>query len=166
MTDLIQDNKRYVKAVIKKMTGSDNEDLEQEVYIKTWQNMERYNEKGKFKQWICAIAANVCRDYFRSKSFKETKIEISSDYALQNASVKPMSEEKVDKKRRQKLVLKAVDSLPKIYREVIIMAEFEEMSVTDIAKKLDIPEGTVKSRRHKAKELLKSILTPLFGETL
>jgi len=166
MTDFIQDNKKYVKAVIKKMIGSDNEDLEQEVYIKTWQNMDKYHDQGKFKQWICAITANICRDYFRSKNYRATQMEVSSEICLQNASVKPLNEEKIDSKRRGKIVLKAVDALPKIYRDVIVLSEFEEFSTEEIAKKLKIPEGTVKSRRHKAKEILKTTLTTLLGENI
>ena len=164
MKDLIEQNKKYVKAVIRKLTGSDNEDLEQEVYIKTWQNMDKYQDRGKFKQWICALTANLCRDYFRSKSYKTQKSEISSELALQNASVKSQNEERIDQKRRQKLVLKAVDNLPKIYREVVVLAEFEDLKLDEIALKLKIPQGTVKSRLHKAKELLKETLTPLLGE--
>ena len=164
MTDLIAENKKYVKAVIRKLTGSENEDLEQEVYIKTWQNMDKYKDQGKFKQWICAITANLCRDYFKSKSYKAQKSEISSNLALQNAAVKSSAEERIDKKKRQKIVLKAVDDLPKIYREVIVLAEFEDMKLDEIASKLKIPQGTVKSRLHKAKELLKITLTPILGE--
>ena len=84
--------------------------------------------------------------------------------ALQNASVKANAEERIDRKKRQKLVLKAVDDLPKIYRDVIVLAEFEDFKLDEIALKLKIPQGTVKSRLHKAKELLKQTLTPLLGE--
>lgn len=164
MTDLIKDNQKHVRAVIYKLTGSQNEDLEQEVYIKAWQNMDTYKDEGKFKQWISTITANVCRDWFRSKSYKREKAEVSSEICLQNASVKPMAEERIERKRRAKTVLKAVDSLPKIFREVIILSEFEDYSTEEIAHKLKIPEGTVKSRRHKAKELLKTTLTTLLGE--
>ena len=166
MINFIEENKKYVKAVIKKMTGTENEDLEQEVYIKTWQNMDKYKDEGKFKQWICAITANICRDYFRSKSYKSQKTELSSEICLQNAAVKSAVEERIDRKRRSKLVLKAVDSLPKIYREVIVLSEFEDLSTEQIAAKLKIPEGTVKSRRHKAKEILKTTLTTLLGENI
>jgi len=166
MTDFIQENKKYVKAVIKKLTGSENEDLEQEVYIKTWQNMEKYQDRGKFKQWICTITANLCRDWFRSKSYKACQTEISSELCLQNAAVKSAPEDKIERKRRSKIVLKAVDGLPKIYRDIIVLSEFEEYSTEEIALKLKIPEGTVKSRRHKAKELLKTTLTTLLGENL
>ena len=77
MTDFIKENQKHVKAVIKKLTGSENEDLEQEVYIKAWQNMGNYKDEGKFKQWICTITANICRDWFRSKSYKTATVEVS-----------------------------------------------------------------------------------------
>ena len=128
--------------------------------------MEKYEDKGKFKQWICAITANLCRDYFRSTTYRASRSEIASEICLQNASVKPQAEDRIDRKRRAKTVLKAVDGLPKIYRDVIVLSEFENFSTEEIALKLKIPEGTVKSRRHKAKELLKLTLTTLLGENL
>ncbi len=164
MEQLIKDNQKYVRAVIKSLTGSENEDLEQEVYIKTWQNLEKYEDKGKFKQWICTIAANLCRDWFRSKSYKAKKSEIASEPILEKASVKPKMEERLDQKSRQKIILNAVNHLPKIYRDVVVLAHFEDMSINEISFKLKIPEGTVKSRLFKAKEILKTNLTFLLGE--
>ena len=49
MKHIIEQNKKYIKAVIRKLTGSNNEDIEQEVYIKTWQNLPKYKEQGKFQ---------------------------------------------------------------------------------------------------------------------
>lgn len=164
MEQLIKENKKYVKAVIRRLTGAENEDLEQEVYIKTWQNMEKYQDQGKFKQWICTVAANICRDWFRSKSYKTTKAEVSSEPLFEKASVKPKVEESIDFKKRQKIVLKAVNDLPKIYRDVVILAHFEDKTLKEIALKLKIPQGTVKSRLFKAKEILRTNLTFLLGE--
>ena len=70
MKDIIEQNRGLIKAIIKKLTGSYNEDIEQEVYIKTWRNMDHYKEQGKFSQWIGALTANVCRDYFKSRQYK------------------------------------------------------------------------------------------------
>ena len=164
MEQLIKENQKYVKAVIKSLTGSENEDLEQEVYIKTWQNLEKYEDQGKFKQWICTITANICRDWFRSKAYKAKKSEIASEPILEKASVKPKMEEGLDRKNRQKIVLKAVYDLPKIYRDVVILAHFEDKTLNEISLKLKIPQGTVKSRLFKAKEILKTNLTFLTGE--
>ena len=64
------------------MTGCENEDIEQEVYIKTWKNMDKYKEQGKFKSWINTITANLCRDYLRSNYFKNTKNTVTQDNTL------------------------------------------------------------------------------------
>ena len=62
------------------MTGGYNEDIEQEVYIRTFKNLNKYEERNKFSSWISVITANICRDYLKSaffsfiKSLKITKI--------------------------------------------------------------------------------------------
>lgn len=164
MKDIIADNKKYIKSVIRKFTGTDNEDIEQEVYIKTWQNLPKYREGGKFKQWICTLTANVCRDYFRSKSFKKARQEVGEENLedIYQEGVTP--EDRIDSKKRQKIILRAVDNLPKIYREVVVLFEFEEYSTEEVAQKLKIPTGTVKSRLSNARRILSKELSFLKGE--
>ena len=60
--DLIKTNKQNIKNIVRLITKQDNEDLEQEVYIKAWKNKERYEERGSFKSWINTIAKNVSKD--------------------------------------------------------------------------------------------------------
>lgn len=165
MREIIKENRKYIKSVIRKLTGTDNEDIEQEVYIKTWQNLPKYKEGGKFKQWICMITANVCRDYFRSKSFKKARQEVGEENleGMYQEGVAP--EDRIDSKKRQQIILGAVDNLPKIYREVIIMFEFEEYGIDLISRKLKIPEGTVKSRLYNARKILSKELSFLKGES-
>ena len=61
------------------MTGSSNEDIEQEVYIRTWKNIDKYKEEGKFKSWINTITANLCRDYLRSSYFKHSQDTVTEE---------------------------------------------------------------------------------------
>lgn len=83
MKDIIEQNRGLIKAIIKKLTGSYNEDIEQEVYIKTWRNMDHYKEQGKFSQWIGALTANVCRDYFKSRQYKIEAGQVGGDEILE-----------------------------------------------------------------------------------
>ena len=165
MLTLIEQNRSRIRAIIKKMTGSFNEDIEQEVYLKTWEKREAYQEEGNFKAWISTLTANLCRDYFRTKQYKTASLEVSSDgntYELQDES--HTQEEVIDAKKRQKLILKAVDSLPSKMRDVIIYYEFEEMSYEEIAARLKISVGTVKSRLFNARSILTEKLSYLKGE--
>ena len=164
MKEIIAENKIRIKAIIKKLTGSYNEDIEQEVYIKTWKNMNRYQEEGKFKQWISALTANVCRDYFRSRQYKIEASRVGGDEVLENIRVGGRQEEIIDAKTRQKIILKAVDELPRKMRQVVVWFEFEEMSYEQIAKKTGLPVGTVKSRLFNARKILSEKLKFLKGE--
>ena len=66
--DLIKSNKQNVKNIIRLITKQDNEDLEQEVYVRVWKNAEKYQERGNFKSWISTIAKNVSKDFLKSSS--------------------------------------------------------------------------------------------------
>ena len=164
MKQIILENRGRIRAIIKKLTGSYNEDIEQEVYIKTWRNLPNYHEEGKFRQWISQLAANVCRDYFRSRQYKQGAAEEGSEDTLENTATEENPEKILDAKTRQKIILKAVDNLPDKYRKVVVWFEFEDLSYEQIAKKTSLPVGTVKSRLFAARKILAEQLKFLKGE--
>ncbi len=163
MEKIIQQNRSRIRAIIKRMTGSFNEDLEQEIYLKTWENLPSYKEKGKFAAWMSALAVNLCRDYFRSKEYqtalRQNPLENEEILAPQLSQ-----EEELTSLQRQKIILKAVNRLPKKMRIVIVLYDFEEMSYAQIAQKEKISEGTVKSRLFTARKILAQQLSFLKGE--
>mgnify|MGYP004468869957 CR=1 FL=1 len=63
---VIQTNKQNIKNIIRLITKEDNEDLEQEVYVKIWKNSEKYKEQGSVKSWISTITRNTSLDYLKS----------------------------------------------------------------------------------------------------
>lgn len=164
MKDIIQKNKGFIRAVICRVTGSYNEDIEQEVYIKTWRNMHHYQEQGKFRQWLSTLTANVCRDYFRSKTCRGRSSELYEEEVLENIASDFSQEEAMDAKTRQKLILKAVDELPYKMRKTIVLHEFEDLPLEKIAAKEGVPVGTVKSRLFNARKILSQKLAYLKGE--
>lgn len=143
------------------MTGNYNEDIEQDVYIKTWQNLKNYEEQNKFKSWLNTITYNVCRDYLKSSVFRNmTKQEEINENIISDNK----NDENLDSKQRQKRILKEINRLPKKLKEVVIYYELEEKSYEDISMILNIPTGTVKSRLHNARELLQIALKDLLQE--
>lgn len=144
------------------MTGSKNEDLEQEVYIKTWKNLGKYSEQGKFKSWINTITANICRDYLKSSYYKNMNNALTDEEELNNIKdSKGNIESEFIKRQRQKKIEDAIDELKPKLREVIIMYEIEEMNYEEIAKKLNCPVGTVRSRLFNARKELSISLKEL-----
>ncbi len=164
MQEIISNYKGKIRAIIKKLTGSYNEDIEQMVYIKTWQSFSSYREQGKLSQWIGTLTANVCRDYFKSKQTRKEQLQENDEEILENIADNVDPEILLDSKTRQKIILRAVNSLPPKMKKVIILCEFEDNSIKQAAQKLGISEGTVKSRLFNARKILAEVLKPLQGE--
>ena len=110
------------------------------------------------------ITANICKDYFRSKNYKSAVLESNDDTAIENIVSADNPEKVTDEKERQKVILKAVDSLSKEHRKVVVLFEFEGYSLEEISLRLKIPVGTVKSRLFNARKILKDKLKFLQGE--
>lgn len=164
MKDIINKNSYKIKQIIKNFTGEYNEDLEQEVYIKTYKNLAKYTEQNKFSKWVCTIAANLCRDYLKSSKFKASQNSTSDENILNNIPQKSHPEIEYNQKERQQIILREINALPKKMKEVIILYEFEDYSYEKIAQKLKVPQGTVKSRINNARKILKEKLNFLMKE--
>ena len=155
MKNIINNYKRSIQSIITNLTGTPNEDLEQEVYLKTWKNLNKYEEKGKFRQWITTITSNICRDYLKSSKFKNEKNVIQDEDVLNSVvSSKENVENEFEKKQQRTRISEAVYSLKPKLREVIVLYEMEGLSYEEISKRIKCPEGTVKSRIFKARQEL------------
>lgn len=164
MNEQIRKYQNLVRAIVKKLTGSENEDLEQEIYIKAWEKREKYQEEGKAEAWLGALAANTVKDYFKSRFFNESKKTKIDSEKIAQMKVTSTVEQKIDAKKRQKIILKAVNDLPSKLKKVIILYEFEEKSYLEIAEKLNLPVGTIKSRLSSARKILAEKLKFLKGD--
>lgn len=164
MKEIINKNRQKIRQIIKKFTGYQNEDLEQEVYIKTFLHLNKYIEKNKFSQWIGTITANICRDYLKSSYFKNQNNSTNDEYTLDSIKSNQNPEKELTSKERQKIILKEINALPKKMKKVIILYEFEDYSYEKISEKLKIPQGTVKSRINNARKILKEKLSFLLTE--
>lgn len=159
---VIQTNKQNIKNIIRLITKEDNEDLEQEVYVKIWKNSNKYNEKGSMKSWISTIARNTSLDYLKSSYHKVTQTATSDDLVINNIKDKKTSpEDNILKQERQKKILDAINKLKPKFKEVIIMCEINSYTYEQCAEKLKCPIGTVKSRIYNAKKELAEKLEDL-----
>ncbi len=159
-SELIKQNKQNVRNIIKKITNEQNEDIEQEVYIKVWQNQSKYEEKGKLKGWIGTIAKNLAKDYLKSSYVKNTTI--AEEEKLNEIKDKKQTPElTLIQNERQKLIINAINALKPKFKEVVMLYEIEQLSYEQIARKIKTPVGTVKSRLYNAKKELAQSLKDL-----
>lgn len=159
---VVKDNKKNIQNIIRLVTKEDNEDLEQEVYIRVLKNADKYEEKGTFKSWVTTIAKNISKDYLKSASYKARENSVSEeDDLIQIADKKVTPELRLIKNERQQKIIDAVNSLKPKFKEVVLMCEIYGYSYEDCAKKLNCPLGTVKSRLYNAKKELSLLLADL-----
>lgn len=159
---IIDNNKDYVKNIIKLITKENNEDIEQEVYIKVWKHSDKYKECGNFKSWVCTIAKNLSKDYLKSAKYR-TDINSTSDETIvcKISDTKETPEQKTINLFRKKRIINAINNLKPKFKEIIIMYEINGLSYDEISKRLNIPAGTVKSRLYNAKKTLAEELEDL-----
>lgn len=160
--EIIKTNRENVKNIIKMITNSENEDLEQEVYLKVWKNSDKYTEKGSFKGWVNTIAKNVSKDYLKLAYNRKEQLTTEEDKTFENIKDKKSSPElKLIQGDRQKRILKAVEELKPKFRDVVIYVEIYGYTYEECAKKFKCPVGTIKSRLYNAKKELANKLSDL-----
>lgn len=163
LNEIIKNNKQNVKNIIRLITKEDeNEDLEQEVYVKVWKNADKYKEQGTFSSWINTIAKNVSKDYLKSSYRKKQNTTTSDEKILvlvQDKKTTP--ENKLIKTERQQQIINAINELKPKFKEVILLCEIEGLTYEDCSKKLNCPIGTIKSRLYNAKKELAEKLRDL-----
>lgn len=135
------------------------EEQVQEILMKAYKGLKAYNPEKRFFTWLYTVALNHLRSEKRKE--KTRKAQIPAVYALREeltASSGADPEKAALRREALKSVRQAVDRLPRRYREVYILRGVEELSVADTAGILNLPEGTVKTNYHRARQKLKDDL--------
>jgi len=160
--ELIKNNQQNIQKIIKLITKENNEDIEQEVYVKVWKNADKYKEQGNFKTWVCTIAKNLSKDYLKSAQRRQSQNSTADDEVMNSIKDnKATPELKLLQKIRQKKIYDAIKNLKPKFKEVILLCEIEGLSYEQASKKINVPVGTIKSRLYNAKKQLAENLKDL-----
>lgn len=149
-----------VQSVIRKFFDNDIEDVEQEVYIKTWKNLSNYRGDANFWSWLNKITVNTCKDRLRKKSpVSIVDNEEEQTHQIQDKTVN--LENKAIFTERHEIILKSINKLNPKFREVIILHDIDDLTCEEISQKIKCPAGTVKSRLFNARKILRQELSEL-----
>jgi len=141
-----------------RMTGSAAvaEDIVQECYLALWRRPAAYDpRRGAVRAFLLGIARNLILKRWRDERPHE-------ELDAQSFFCQPV-DPRVDE--RAEFVARAIAALPPLQREVLILAEYEEMPLEEIARSTGTELAAAKSRLHRARENLRRLLTPLWKET-
>jgi RNA polymerase sigma-70 factor (ECF subfamily) len=135
------------------------EELAQEAFIRAWKGLKTWRREGNFSTWLFGVAANVYRSElkrFPTVTVAMEEIAEPSRPAAQHAILtEQMSSE---------TVRRAVLALPIRYREPVVLYYFHEMDLGAAARTMGLPEGTMKARLSRAREMLRRRFPGLEGE--
>jgi RNA polymerase sigma-70 factor, ECF subfamily len=146
---------------------ADAEDAAQETAIKIYRNLHLFRGEAQFRTWALSIARN---EGLRRLRGVQTRREDSLDAMSEGdagdftpailTSWREVPAEALERKELSMLIREAIEGLPEIYRNVMLLRDIQEMDVRETADALGISEGTVKVRLHRARALLQRSLAP------
>jgi RNA polymerase sigma-70 factor (ECF subfamily) len=135
-----------------------SEDMAQEAFLRAYRGLSQWRKDAVFSTWLFALATNLYRSELRRIPARTVSLE---DIAEPPDTRAP--DEGQEDEDRDLAVRRAVGALPAKYREALTLFYFHEMDVTTAARSLGLPEGTVKARLFRGREILRSKLPQLLA---
>jgi len=149
----LYDRKAYKAAYWILRNEEESRDIVQEAFIRAFRNLSSFDPGRAFYPWLHRIVRNLCYNRTRNRNYRAVSLP---DTEQESTMAGP--EEALLAGETSREVREAVDRLPEIHREIILLKHFEDCSYKEIAEILEIPQGTVMSRLYNARKALKELL--------
>lgn len=126
------------------------EDIAQDVFVKVYRHLPRFRQESSVHTWLYRIAVNECKGYLRSWSFRHILLRswMRQDGELSTESLV------LDQAEKDQLVAEVLQLSP-LYRQVIALHYYADLSIGEVAEVLGVTEGTVRTRLHRARQQLR-----------
>ena len=135
------------------------EDLTQDIFLKVFKSLATFDRRANFQTWLISVSRNLCIDHYRSVRRERETIDrdiSADDLTPASSDAGPLLQlERSDLARQLR---RALDELPDTLKTAVILRDIQELSYQEIADRLSLPEGTVKSRINRGRlELARQI---------
>lgn len=135
------------------------EDIAQEVFIKVFSALHRYDPSYPFSSWLNRITSNLCIDHLRRERERIVSLDQPAggddgDLLIQLPSGAAGPDREAESKEMMAILEEALQLLPEHYRIIVVLRHQEQLSYEEIADTLGIPLGTVKARIHRARNMI------------
>jgi RNA polymerase sigma-70 factor (ECF subfamily) len=158
---IVRQHWRKVFNIAYKFTGKHDEaeDLTQDVFLKIFKSLDTFDQRANFQTWLVSVSRNLCIDHYRSVRKERETIDRDvdpGDLMPAAQTISPIAA--LEQRDRVELLKKAMDQLPPTLRSAVLLRDIQELSYQEIADRLHLPEGTVKSRINRGRtELARQI---------
>ena len=157
-SQLVERHQTMVSRLALGKTGSpqDAEEVTQTAFLKAWQGLRTFQGKAAFSTWLYRLTANAAVDLLRRR--REPALSLDDPDLPPIPDQAPSPEELSMAAERRRLLWQAIDQLPESHRLPLVLRELEGLSYREIARALDLEEGTVKSRLARGRLMLRQQL--------
>jgi RNA polymerase sigma-70 factor (ECF subfamily) len=144
-------------------------DLAQEVFLRVYQALDRFDPQFKFSTWTFRVAHNLGVDELRRRKVRwvplqRQEAEDETPWERELPSSDPSPYRDLRNQQRGAAIQTAIDALPSDYRELIVMRHYAELSYEEIAQLKRMPLGTVKNKLFRGRQMLKEKLAAYLGD--
>jgi RNA polymerase sigma-70 factor (ECF subfamily) len=146
--------KRTIHSMVRNATDAD--DLIQEVLLKVWRNLSTFRSEASFRTWMTRVAINEALQLYRRERY-HSRCQVADNLDA-FASFWDTPHQHFDRTETTQTVRKAMARLPEKYRRVLVLREFEQLSMRETAESLQASVPAVKSRLFRARALLTASL--------
>ena len=164
---IVRQYRRKVFNVAYKFVGrhDEAEDLTQDIFLKIFKSLNTFDSRANFQTWLISVSRNLCIDHYRSVRKERETINRDVD-ASELSPISPTQGQMamMEQRDRVQLLKDAMSALPRTLRTAVLMRDIQELSYHEIAEKLKLPEGTVKSRINRGRNELARQIRKLRGE--
>lgn len=131
------------------------EDLTQEIFVKLFRALPTYDRRAGFETWLTRVSRNLCIDRHRRRRREEERFtdEVDPD-TIQLDELVSRPDATLEQRDQVAMVRRALAKLPSTYREAVALRDVHDLSYEEIAHRLQLPEGTVKSRINRGRKEL------------
>ena len=146
---IVRQHWRRVFNIAYKFTGrhDEAEDLTQDVFLKIFKSLKTFDRRANFQTWLVSVSRNLCIDHYRSVRKERQTIDRDVDAGQLTPAAPGMSAYgALEQRDRVDLLRKALAELAPTLRNAVMLRDIQELSYQEIADRLHLPEGTVKSR--------------------
>jgi RNA polymerase sigma-70 factor, ECF subfamily len=136
----------------------DAEELSQEIFLKIFENLDRYDGGFPLIAWIVSLSRNLCIDRYRRKKREKSFRFVSDDAVIPLLRSEDDPSAEALRKERTKMLFSALAEIPEDLAEILVLRDLDGLAYDEIGRALTLPDGTVKSRLFRARtEVAKKI---------